>query len=60
MTRRRRLCQPNTDKVFFERTVKSEFYLDVMGDPKTGVAPKKYVVSLLSLGSTLMWNRFVH
>ncbi|KAJ7576729.1 Cloroperoxidase [Mycena floridula] len=33
----------NTEKEFFIRTVESGFYLNAMGDPKTGVAPKKFV-----------------
>ncbi|KAK7446345.1 hypothetical protein VKT23_014551 [Stygiomarasmius scandens] len=33
----------NTDKEFFIRSVESAFYLSVMGDPLTGVAPKEFV-----------------
>jgi len=31
----------NTDKEFFIRSAESGFYLSVMGNPLTGVAPKK-------------------
>ena len=31
----------NTDKEFFIRSVESAFYLSVMGNPLTGVAPKE-------------------
>ncbi|KAK0475471.1 Chloroperoxidase [Armillaria novae-zelandiae] len=33
----------NTDKEFLMRTGESALYLSVMGDPATGVAPKKFV-----------------
>ncbi|KAJ7586037.1 Peroxidase, family 2-domain-containing protein [Mycena floridula] len=33
----------NTKKEFFIRTLESGFYLSAMGDPKTGIAPKKFV-----------------
>ncbi|KAK0475469.1 Chloroperoxidase [Armillaria novae-zelandiae] len=33
----------NTSKEFFIRSGESAFYLSVMGDPVTGVAPKKFV-----------------
>ncbi|KAK7451221.1 hypothetical protein VKT23_012559 [Stygiomarasmius scandens] len=33
----------NTDKEFFIRSAESAFYLSVMGDPLTGVAPKEFV-----------------
>lgn len=48
----------NTPKEFLIRTRESGLYLSVMGNPLTGVAPKKYGYSFLAQDIQLMLMRF--